>query len=33
MTTTDYRTVDVSGIRSFHREAGPVDAPVLLHGF
>ena len=26
-------TVDVSGIRFFHREAGPVDAPVLLHGF
>ena len=27
MTTTYYRTVDVSGIRFFHREAGPVDAP------
>jgi len=25
--------VDVSGIRFVHREAGPVDAPVLLHGF
>ena len=23
----------MSGIRFFHREAGPVDAPVLLHGF
>jgi hypothetical protein len=33
MTTTYYRTVDVSGIRFFRREAGPVDAPVLLHGF
>ena len=33
--TTTYcrRTVDVSGIRLFYREAGPVDAPVLLHGF
>jgi hypothetical protein len=25
--------VDVSGIRFVHREAGPVDAPVPLHGF
>lgn len=33
MTTAYYRTVDVSGIRFVHREAGPVDAPVLLHGF
>jgi len=33
MTTTYYRTVDVSSIRFFHREAGPVDPPVLLHGF
>jgi hypothetical protein len=33
MTTAYYRTVDVSGIRFFHREAGPVDPPVLLHGF
>ena len=33
MTTTYYRTVDVSGIRLFYREAGPVDAPVRLHGF
>ena len=32
MTTTYYRTVDVSGIRFFHREARPVDAPVLLPG-
>ena len=31
MTTAYYRTVDVSGIRFFHREAGPVDAPVRLH--
>ena len=33
MATTYYRTVDVTGIRFFHREAGPVDTPVLLHGF
>jgi len=33
MTTTYYRTVDVSGIRFLRREAGPVVAPVLLHGF
>jgi hypothetical protein len=33
VTTTYYRTVDVSGIRLFRHEAGPVDAPVLLHGF
>lgn len=33
MTTAYYRTVDVSGIRFVHREAGPVDAPVRLHGF
>ena len=33
MTTTYCRTVDVSGIRFVYREAGPVDAPVLLHGF
>jgi hypothetical protein len=33
MATTYYRTVDVSGIRFVHREAGPVDAPVPLHGF
>jgi hypothetical protein len=33
MTTTYYRTVDVSGIGFFHREAGPADAPVLLPGF
>ena len=33
MTTTYYRTVDVSGIRFFHREAGPVDAPCCCTGF
>jgi hypothetical protein len=33
MTTTYYRSVDVSRVRFFHREAGPVDAPVLLNGF
>ena len=33
MTTTYYRTVDVSGFRFVLREAGPVVAPVLLHGF
>jgi len=33
MTTTYCRTVDVSGIRLFYREAGPVNAPVLLRGF
>jgi pimeloyl-ACP methyl ester carboxylesterase len=35
MTTTKYRSVDVDGLNVFYREAGPVDAPVLLllHGF
>jgi hypothetical protein len=33
MTTTYYRTGDASGIHFFLREAGPVDAPVPLHGF
>lgn len=30
-----YRTLEVDGIKMFYREAGPVDAPVvlLLHGF
>ncbi|WP_250038347.1 alpha/beta fold hydrolase [Paractinoplanes maris] len=32
---THFRTVEVNGIDIFYREAGPVDAPVilLLHGF
>ncbi len=35
MTATKYRSVDVDGLNVFYREAGPVDAPVLLllHGF
>jgi hypothetical protein len=33
MATTYYRTVDVSGIRFVHGEAGPIDAPVRLRGF
>jgi pimeloyl-ACP methyl ester carboxylesterase len=35
MSAIDYRTVDVDGVRIFHRAAGPVDAPklLLLHGF
>lgn len=33
--TVSYRTSDVAGVKVFYREAGPVDAPVvlLLHGF
>jgi hypothetical protein len=32
---TRYRTVDVDGLETFYREAGPAAAPVvlLLHGF
>ncbi|MBS0365862.1 MAG: alpha/beta hydrolase [Proteobacteria bacterium] len=32
---TEYRTIEVSGLRMFYREAGPKGAPavVLLHGF
>ena len=32
---TLYRTVNVQGIPTFYREAGPSDAPtlLLLHGF
>ena len=32
---TTYHTTDVNGLRIFHREAGPKDAPtiLLLHGF
>ncbi len=35
ITATTYRTVPVDGVSIFYREAGPVDAPVLLllHGF
>ena len=35
MYRTAYRTVDVSGLSVFYREAGPQDAPaiLLLHGF
>lgn len=35
MMTTRYRKVSVDGLNVFYREAGPVDAPVLLllHGF
>lgn len=34
-TAVRHRTVDVEGVRVFHREAGPSDAPtvLLLHGF
>jgi pimeloyl-ACP methyl ester carboxylesterase len=34
-TTTRYRSADVDGLKVFYREAGAVDAPVLLllHGF
>src|SRR5690606_30323646 len=30
-----YRTTDIRGVKLFHREAGPADAPavLLLHGF
>ncbi|MEV4066369.1 alpha/beta fold hydrolase [Nonomuraea dietziae] len=30
-----HRFVEVEGVRVFYREAGPLDAPVLLllHGF
>lgn len=30
-----YRTTDIQGVKLFHREAGPADAPavLLLHGF
>ena len=33
--TTRYRTIEVNGVKSFFREAGPADAPalLLLHGF
>ena len=33
--TTQYRTIDVDGLRIFYREAGARDAPtiLLLHGF
>lgn len=32
---TRYKTVQVNGVKVFYREAGPIDAPVvvLLHGF
>jgi pimeloyl-ACP methyl ester carboxylesterase len=35
MTETQYRSVDVDGLKVFYREAGPADAPtlLLLHGF
>ena len=35
MTPTRYRTVDLSGLDVFYREAGPSGAPavLLLHGF
>lgn len=35
MTTINYRTADVDGLKVFYREAGPADAPtlLLLHGF
>ena len=35
MMTTRYLKVSVDGLNIFYREAGPVDAPVLLllHGF
>ncbi len=35
MNNIAYRTISINGINIFYREAGPVDAPVLLllHGF
>src|SRR5271155_1865794 len=35
MTTINYRSVEVDGLKIFYREAGPADAPtlLLLHGF
>ena len=35
MTTINYRTTDVGGLKVFYREAGRADAPMLLllHGF
>ena len=35
MTTINYRSVEVDGLKIFYREAGRVDAPtlLLLHGF
>ena len=35
MTTLNYRTTDVEGLKVFYREAGRADAPMLLllHGF
>src|SRR3954447_25827566 len=33
--TTHYRSAKIEGVNLFYREAGPIDAPVvlLLHGF
>ncbi len=35
MYRTAYRTADVDGLKVFHRDAGPAEAPaiLLLHGF
>jgi pimeloyl-ACP methyl ester carboxylesterase len=35
MTTIEYQTADVNGLKIFYREAGPAGAPklLLLHGF
>jgi pimeloyl-ACP methyl ester carboxylesterase len=35
MTTINYRTADVEGLKVFYREAGRTDGPMLLllHGF
>src|SRR5882672_6834982 len=35
MTTVNYRSAGVDGLKMFYREAGPADAPtlLLLHGF
>ena len=35
MTTINYRTADVEGLKVFYREAGRTDSPMLLllHGF
>jgi hypothetical protein len=30
MTTINYRTADVEGLKVFYREAGRPDAPMLL---
>jgi pimeloyl-ACP methyl ester carboxylesterase len=35
MPTVNYKNVDIAGTRVFYRQAGPLDAPVVLlpHGY